>query len=65
MTMFNITKTGHFTPQKLLTDLQQLLFALGDLVAIVDGGTGVLHRQYSRPEDTCCFPPHATCFLIA
>ena len=35
--------------RKLLTDLQQLLFALGDLVAIVNGGTGAMHKQYSRP----------------
>ena len=40
-------EAGHALSQKLLNDLQQLLFALGDLVSIVDGGTGALYRQFT------------------
>ena len=35
-------------------------YHLAYLVATVDGGTGALHRQYSRPEDTCRFSSHTT-----
>ena len=30
-------------------------YRLADLAATVDGGTGALRRQSSRPEDTCRF----------
>ena len=33
-------------------------YRLVDLAATVDGGTGVLRRQYTWPEDTCRFSPH-------
>ena len=32
-------------------------YCLADLAATVDGGTGALRRQCSRPEDTYCFFP--------
>ena len=33
-------------------------FRLVDIDATVDEGTGILHRQYIWPEDTCRFSPH-------